>query len=58
MLAVTARERLAAFPDVPLMKEMGVVIERMGPAAYQKFVHSEYDRWGSYIKAAGITMDQ
>lgn len=104
MLAVTARERLAAFPDVPLMKEMGVeidmgpwlgflapagtpadiveklnaaitasiaepqvaevmkkmtmVIDKMGPAVYQKFVHSEYDRWGSYIKAAGITMDQ
>jgi tripartite-type tricarboxylate transporter receptor subunit TctC len=30
MLAVTARERLSGFPDVPLMKEMGVEID-MGP---------------------------
>lgn len=104
MLAVTARERLAAFPDVPLMKEMGVeldmgpwlgfmapagtpaavvdklnaaitasiaepqvaevmkkmtmVIDRMGAADYQRFVNSEYERWGSYIRTAKITLDQ
>ncbi|MFD0667611.1 Bug family tripartite tricarboxylate transporter substrate binding protein [Ramlibacter sp. MAHUQ-53] len=104
MLAITARERLAAFPDVPLMKEMGVeidmgpwlgflapagtpadiveklnaaitgaiaepqvaevmrkmtmVIDKMGPAAYQRFVHAEFDRWGSYIRTAGLTLDQ
>jgi len=103
MLAVTARERLAAFPDVPIMKEMGVeidmgpwlgflapagtptavvdklntviassiaepqvaevmkkmtmVIDKMSPGDYQKFVNSEYERWGSYIRAAKITMD-
>jgi tripartite-type tricarboxylate transporter receptor subunit TctC len=103
MLAVTARERLPAFPDVPLMKEVGVeidmgpwlgflapagtpkdiidtlnaaitasiaepqvaevmkkmtmVIEKMQPVEYQKFVNSEYDRWGAYIKTAGISMD-
>lgn len=104
MLAVTARERLAAFPDVPLMKEMGVgidmgpwlgflaptgtpndiveklnaaitasiaepqvaevmkkmtmVIDKMNPSDYQKFVNSEYDRWGTYIRTAAITVDQ
>lgn len=103
MLAITARERLAAFPDVPLMKEVGVeidmgpwlgflapagtpadvveklnaaitasiaepqvaevmkkmtmVIDKMSPSAYQKFVQSEYDRWGSYIRTAGISME-
>lgn len=103
MLTVTARERLTAFPDVPLMKEMGVeidmgpwlgflaptgtpkdivdklnaaitasiaepqvaevmkkmtmVIDKMQPAEYQKFVNSEYDRWGAYIKTAAISLD-
>ncbi len=103
MLTVTARERLAAFPEVPIMKEMGVeidmgpwlgflapagtptavvdklnaaitasiaepqvaevmkkmtmVIDKMSPADYQKFVNNEYDRWGSYIRTAKITMD-
>ena len=104
MLAVTARERLAAFPEVPIMKEMGVeidmgpwlgfmapagtpkdivdklnaaieasiaepqvaevmkkmtmVIDRMNPSEYQKFVDSEFDRWGAYIRTAAITVDQ
>jgi tripartite-type tricarboxylate transporter receptor subunit TctC len=104
MLAVTARERLAAFPDVPLMKEVGVeidmgpwlgflapagtpsdvveklngaitasiaepqvaevmkkmtmVIDKMSSAEYQKFVNSEFDRWGAYIRTAGISLDQ
>lgn len=104
MLAVTARERLAAFPDVPLMKEVGVeidmgpwlgflapagtpsdvveklnaaiaasiaepqvaevmkkmtmVIDKMSPSEYQKFVNSEFDRWGAYIRTAGISLDQ
>lgn len=104
MLAVTARERLAAFPDVPLMKEVGVeidmgpwlgflapagtpsdvveklnaaiaasiaepqvaevmkkmtmVIDKMSPSEYQKFVNSEFDRWGTYIRTAGISLDQ
>ena len=103
MLAITARERLSAFPDVPLMKEMGVeidmgpwlgflaptgtpteiidklnaaitasiaepqvaevmkkmtmVIDRMSPTEYQKFVQSEYERWGTYIRAAAISID-
>ncbi len=103
MLAITARERLSAFPDVPLMKEMGVeidmgpwlgflaptgtpteivdklnaaitasiaepqvaevmkkmtmVIDRMSPAEYQKFVQSEYERWGVYIRTAAISID-
>ncbi len=103
MLAVTARERLAAFSDVPLMKEMGVeidmgpwlgflapngtpkdivdklnaaisasiaepqvaevmkkmtmVIDKMLPAEYQKFVNAEFDRWGAYIKTAAISLD-
>ena len=104
MLAVTARERLSAFSDVPLMKEMGVeidmgpwlgfmapagtptniveklnaaitasigepqvaevmkrmtmVIDKMSVAEYQKFTNTEYDRWGTYIRTAGITLDQ
>jgi tripartite-type tricarboxylate transporter receptor subunit TctC len=104
MLAVTARERLTAFPDVPLMKEVGVeidmgpwlgflapagtpsdvveklngaitasiaepqvaevmkkmtmVIDKMSSAEYQKFVNSEFDRWGAYIRTAGISLDQ
>lgn len=104
MLAVTARERLAAFPDVPLMKEVGVeidmgpwlgflapagtpsavveklnaaiaasiaepqvaevmkkmtmVIDKMSPSEYQKFVNSEFDRWGAYIRTAGVSLDQ
>jgi tripartite-type tricarboxylate transporter receptor subunit TctC len=103
MLAVTARERLTAFTDVPLMKEMGVeidmgpwlgflapagtsrdivdklnaaitasiaepqvaevmkkmtmVIDKMLPSEYQKFVNSEFDRWGAYIKTAAISLD-
>jgi tripartite-type tricarboxylate transporter receptor subunit TctC len=102
MLAVTARERLGGFADVPLMKEVGVeidmgpwlgflapagtpadivdklneaitatlaepqvaevmkqmsmVIERMKPAAYQQFYNSEFDRWGTYIRAAKVTV--
>ena len=104
MLAVTARERLTAFPDVPLMKEVGVeidmgpwlgflapagtpsdvveklngaitasiaepqvaevmkkmtmVIDKMSSAEYQKFVNSEFERWGAYIRTAGISLDQ
>lgn len=104
MLAVTARERLASHPDVPIMKEFGVeidmgpwlgflgpaglpqdvvqrlnaaiaasiaepqvtetmkkmtmVLDTMSPAAYQGFYNSEYDRWGKYIRAAKITLDQ
>ena len=103
MLAVTARERLSGFPDVPLMKEMGVeidmgpwlgflgpagmrgeivnklnvaiaaslnepqvaevmkkmtmVIDKMLPGEYQKFVNAEFDRWGTYIKTAAISLD-
>lgn len=104
MLAVTARERLASHPDVPIMKEFGVgidmgpwlgflgpaglpkeivqklnaaiaaslaepqvaetmkkmtmVIETMSPRAYQSFYDSEYDRWGNYIRAGKVTLDQ
>ena len=43
MLAVTARERLSAFPDVPLMKEMGVEID-MGP-------------WLGFMAPAGVPAD-
>lgn len=103
MLAVTAKERLAAFADIPLMKEVGVeidmgpwlgflapagtppeiveklnlaitasiaepqvaevmkkmtmVIEKMTPGDYQKFTNAEFDRWGTYIRTAGISLD-
>lgn len=103
MLAVTARERLAGFPDAPLMKEMGVeidmgpwlgflapagtpsdivdklnaaisasiaepqvaevmkkmtmVIDKMSPRDYQKFTNAEYERWGAYIRTAGISLE-
>jgi hypothetical protein len=33
------------------------VIDKMSPADYQKFTNSEYERWGSYIRTAKITMD-
>ncbi len=40
-----------------VMRKMSMVIERMPPAAYQQFYNSEYDRWGSYIRAAKVTLD-
>ena len=33
-----------------------MVIERMKPAAYQQFYNSEFDRWGTYIRAAKVTV--
>ena len=36
---------------------MTMVIDKMNPADYQKFVNNEYERWGSYIRTARITMD-
>ena len=39
------------------MKKMTMVIDKMQPAEYQKFVNSEYDRWGAYIKTAAISLD-
>jgi tripartite-type tricarboxylate transporter receptor subunit TctC len=41
-----------------VMKKMTMVIEQMSPGAYQQFYNSEYDRWGSYIKTAKVTVDQ
>ena len=41
-----------------VMKKMTMVIEQMSPSAYQQFYNSEYDRWGSYIKTAKVTVDQ
>jgi len=104
MLAVTARERLPGFQDVPVMKEMGVaidmgpwlgfmgpvglsndivlklnqaiaaslaetqvsdtmkkmhmVIDQMNTTSYQNFTNSEYERWGSYIRTAKVSIDQ
>ncbi len=103
-IAITARSRLAGYPDVPTMREVGipidmgpwfgfmspagvpadvvaklheaidasmadanvveamakmfVVTERMPQPAYQTFVNNEYDRWGSYIRTAKITLEQ
>ena len=104
LLALVAKERPPQFPDVPILKEMGIPIEIGGwigflapagvpadvlaklhaaidatarePAiaeqmksmtlvpdyqdqrSYQAFYLSEYDRWGQYIRAAKITLDQ
>jgi len=104
MLAVTARERLPGFQEVPVMKEMGVaidmgpwlgfmgpvglsndivlklnqaiaaslaetqvsdtmkkmhmVIDQMNTTSYQNFTNSEYERWGSYIRTAKVSIDQ
>jgi tripartite-type tricarboxylate transporter receptor subunit TctC len=41
-----------------VMKKMTMVIEQMPPEAYQRFYNSEYDRWGSYIRTAKVTLDQ
>lgn len=41
-----------------VMKKMTMVIEQMPPGAYQRFYNSEYDRWGSYIRTAKVTLDQ
>lgn len=103
ILAITARERLPGFADVPLLKELGIeidmgpwlgflapagtpadivdrlnaaitatiaeaqvtevmrkmamVIDRMGPSAYQQFVNGEFERWGAYIRTAKISLD-
>jgi tripartite-type tricarboxylate transporter receptor subunit TctC len=35
-----------------------MVIDKMSSAEYQKFVNSEFDRWGAYIRTAGISLDQ
>jgi tripartite-type tricarboxylate transporter receptor subunit TctC len=104
LLAVTARQRLPQFPDVPIMKEMGIsldmgpwigifapsgvpadivaklhdaidatlrepaiveqtrkmimVMEQMDLPSYRDFYASEYERWGQYIRAAKITVEQ
>ncbi len=43
---------------VDAMAKMFVVAERSPQPAYQSFVNAEYDRWGSYIKTAKITLEQ
>jgi tripartite-type tricarboxylate transporter receptor subunit TctC len=100
-LAVTSAARLAAFPDIPTMKELGYprvdgtvwygllapartpknVIERLNaesmrvlampdvkerlnragidpaggtPEEFGRFIHTEFDKWGQVVKAAGI----
>jgi hypothetical protein len=40
------------------MKKMTIEVDRMSPMAYQQFYNSEYDRWGAYIRAAKVTVDQ
>ena len=42
---------------VETMKRMAMVPERMDPRAYQAFYNSEYDRWGAYIRTAGVKLD-
>lgn len=44
-------------PVAEAMKKMFMVIDRMDPAAYQKFYDSEHERWGRYIRAANISLD-
>jgi tripartite-type tricarboxylate transporter receptor subunit TctC len=39
------------------MRKMAMVIEHMTPDAYQRFYFSEFDRWGTYIRTAKITLD-
>lgn len=39
------------------MRKMSMVMTPMTSAAYQQFYTREYDRWGSYIKAANITLN-
>lgn len=54
-----AIEASMAEPQVlEAMKKMTIEVDRMSPAAYQQFYNSEYDRWGAYIRAAKITLDQ
>jgi tripartite-type tricarboxylate transporter receptor subunit TctC len=39
------------------MRKMSMVMTPMSVAAYQQFYMREYDRWGSYIRAANITLN-
>ena len=39
------------------MRKMSMVMTPMSVAAYQQFYTREYDRWGSYIRAANITLN-
>jgi tripartite-type tricarboxylate transporter receptor subunit TctC len=41
-----------------VMKKMTMVIEQMPAPAYQQFYNAEYERWGGFIKAAKLTLDQ
>jgi tripartite-type tricarboxylate transporter receptor subunit TctC len=44
--------------NVEAMKKISVVTQRMEQPAYQTFFNNEYDRWGSYIRNAKITLEQ
>lgn len=44
--------------NLEAMRKISVVTERMEQAAYQNFYNSEFDRWGSYIRTAKITLEQ
>lgn len=39
------------------MRKMSMVMTPMTAAAYQQFYEREYDRWGSYIRSANITLN-
>lgn len=43
---------------VETLKKMTMVIDRMDQKAYQTFYNNEYDRWGTYIRTAKVTVDQ
>jgi len=36
---------------------MGTVMDQMKQAEFDKFISSEYDRWGSYIRDNKITIE-
>lgn len=38
------------------MRKMSMVMTPMGTTAYQQFYAREFDRWGSYIQSANITL--
>jgi tripartite-type tricarboxylate transporter receptor subunit TctC len=102
MLAVTAKERLPNYPDVPTFRELGfplengswggilapagvpadilaklhaaieatladpgpaeqnrnlsALVENMSQADFNRFILSEYDRWGRFVRAAKISV--
>lgn len=43
---------------VEALNKISMVADRMDQKAYQAFYNSEYDRWGTYIRTAKVTVDQ